>query len=233
VKNSLSQKLNCLCIDKRTKDPHTGQTHIVLDRGTKVLLPPNVDSVPALLLVNEKYRVIVGQDIYQYLNPKVESQNNAATGNNGEPAGFLLGNTVQNVMSEQYTFYNMSPDELSSKGRGGMRQMHNYVPATMDSFKIPTPEETYKSDKIGEVSMDSLQQKRNQEILEVKPPMSLSIDSIGTNNTNVYAPSGPPVMDANVGIQPPPYRSQQNSGYGQNFGFSSNRNPSSAYLVNI
>jgi hypothetical protein len=59
----------------------------------------------------------------------------------------------------------MSPEELSAKGNGGMRQMHNYVSATHDHWTIPTPEDTYRPDKIGgEISIDSLQQKRNSEI---------------------------------------------------------------------
>lgn len=241
VKNNLSQKFNCLCIDQRVKDPHTGQIHIVLDRGTKLLLPPNIQSVPSLLLMSQKNRVVVGEDIFHHLNPQVKDQNMAATGNNGEPIGYLFSNVNQNVVSEQYTYYNMSPDELSSKGRGGQRQMHNYAPATLDTFQIPTPEETYRADKIGEVSMDSLQQKRNQEIIDVRPPAAIP-DAI-------YAPTGPPssqkggkpipqqnarFQDSNIGLQPPAYASQQNSVYGQNQGFSNTRNPNnSPFLVNI
>ena len=69
-------------------------------------------------------------------------------------------------MSEQYTFYDLSPDELSAKGRGGRRQMYNYVSAEHENpYNIPTPPDTYKPDKLGEsVSIDSLQQKRNEEL---------------------------------------------------------------------
>lgn len=248
VKHGFNQSINCLCIDKRAKDPNTGQTYLVLDRGTKVLFPPNIDSVPALLLVTDKYRVLLGEDIYRHFNPISEKQNNLATGNNGEPAGFLLSNMSSgglNVVSEQYTYYNMTPDELSSKGRGGRRQMHNYVPATLDTYQIATPEETYKADKIGEVSMDSLQQKRNQEVLDAKTPLTASLDS-AMSNQNVYAPMGPPpggpptvqfsgpnVQTYNTGLQPPPYMSQQTAVYGQGSGFSNNRNQQNSYFVNI
>lgn len=184
-----------------------------MDRGTKLLLPPGIQSVPALLLVNDKYRVVVGEDIYAYLNPQVKSQNNAATGNNGEPSGFLISNmSTGAVVSEQYTYFNMSPEELSSKGRGGMRQMHNYVPATLDHFQIPTPEETYRSDKIGNVSMESLQQKRNEDILSARPPIAESIDSIGSNGLKqkpVYAPQQHQQMPPQQHQQMPPQQHQQ------------------------
>ena len=253
VKHGFNQSLNFLCIDQRTKDPTTGQTYLVLDRGTKVLFPPNIDSVPALLLVTDKYRVVQGEDIYRHFQPIVANQNNLATGNNGEPAGFHLSNMSLgslNVVSEQYTYYNMSPDELSSKGRGGQRQMHNYVPATLDTYTIPTPEETYKADKIGEVSMDSLQQKRNQEVLEAKTPLTAGLDSAVSNQQKtVYTPMGPPagalptvqfanpgVQTYNTGLQPPPYMSQQTGNYGKGSGFSNHRNPTTtqnSYFVNI
>jgi hypothetical protein len=249
VKHGFNQTLNCLCIDQRTKDPTTGQTYLVLDRGTKVLFPPNIDSVPALLLITDKYRVVQGEDIYRHFQPIVANQNNLATGNNGEPSGFHLSNMSLgslNVVSEQYTYYNMTPDELSSKGRGGQRQMHNYVPATLDTYTIPTPEETYKADKIGEVSMDSLQQKRNQEVLDTKTQVSMSLDSAVSNQQKmVYAPSGPNsappsvqfsgpnVQTYNTGLQPPPYMSQQTANYGQGSGFSNHRNPQNSFFVNI
>lgn len=250
VKHGFNQSLNFLCIDQRTKDPTSGQVYLILDRGTKVMLPPNIDSVPALLLVTDKYRVLQGEDIYRHFQPIVANQNNLATGDNGEPMGFVLSGASSsglNVVSEQYTYYNMTPDELSSKGRGGRRQMHNYVPATLDTYKIPTPEETYKADKIGEVSMDSLQQKRNQEVLEAKSPMATSIDSAVSNQSNpVYTPMGPPagappsvqfanpgVQTYNVGLQPPPYMSQQTAVYGKGSGFSNHRNQQNSYFVNI
>jgi hypothetical protein len=48
VKENLTSALNCICIDKRSRDPKTGQINIHLENGTKLLMPPNVHSVPAL-----------------------------------------------------------------------------------------------------------------------------------------------------------------------------------------
>ena len=61
--------------------------------------------------------------------------------------------------------YNMTPEELSAKGKGGMRQMYNYVSANQDTLFIQTPPDTYRPDKISNsVTIDTLQQQRNAEI---------------------------------------------------------------------
>jgi hypothetical protein len=187
--------MNCLCIDKRVKNQYTGQTFIVTERGAQILLPPNIQRVPSLLLVKNQYNIIIGDEIYNHFTPKVSHQNNLATGNNGEPFGYLFGSipNFMNVVSEQYTYYNMSPDELSSKGRGGMRQMHNYVSAAHDYLNIPTPDETYKSDKIGNVSMETLQQQRNEEIVKLAPPPNAGVDALPNGySPPIYTPQGPP-----------------------------------------
>jgi hypothetical protein len=59
----------------------------------------------------------------------------------------------------------MTPDELSAKGRGGERQMYNYVSANHDTMNIRTPPDTYQPDKLSnEITIDVLEQKRNSEI---------------------------------------------------------------------
>ena len=42
------------------------------------------------------------------------------------------GSDGSNIVSEQFTYYNMTPEELSAKGKGGQRQMYNYVSASQD-----------------------------------------------------------------------------------------------------
>ena len=66
VKGNLADKLNFLCIDKRRRDPNNNQIYIHLENGQRVIMPPNVHSVPALLLVKQSYRVVLGDDIIQY-----------------------------------------------------------------------------------------------------------------------------------------------------------------------
>ena len=174
AKNNLTNKLNCINIDKRTRNPNTNQTLIHLENGTTVQLPPNVHSVPSLLLVKDKYAVIIGEEIYQYLSPKVSVQNAVATNNEGEPEAYIfagLNSGGVNIMSEQYTYYDMSPDELSAKGRGGMRQMYNYMPAMHDGFTIPTPPDNYRPDKVTNDSLEELQMKRNAEVANQQNPV--------------------------------------------------------------
>jgi len=167
TKNNLTDQLNFVCIDKRQKDPQNGQMYIVLENGNKVLLPPNIHSVPALLLVKKNYNVILGENISEYLKPQVKEKMNNATNFNGEPVGFSLNDNAygSNVASEQYTFYNMSSEELSGRGSGGNRQLFNYVNASLESGSIETPPDTYRPDKLSNnVTIDVIQQQRNAEL---------------------------------------------------------------------
>ena len=171
VKENLTSALNCICIDKRTTNPNTGQIQIELENGKKVLMPPNVQYVPSLLIVSQKYSAIFGGEIIKYFEPYVKKKVEEATLVNGEPVGITLGQpSGSNILSEQFTFYNMSPDELSAKGKGGMRQMYNYVSAEHSLYSIPTPVDNYRPDKVGEgVSIESLEKQRNQEVPLVEP----------------------------------------------------------------
>lgn len=184
AKNGMTDKFNFICIDRRVQDPQTQQTYVVLDRGSKVLLPPNVHRVPNLVLINEKYRSVVGDDIYGYLEALIRTGGKKAQfseQSGGEPTGYVLGSSAGgvNIVSETYTYYDAKPEELLAKGTGAMRQMHNYAPVTIhESIKpIMTPKETYRPNKVGEdVTLDSLQQKRNDELQSSMPYASQHIN---------------------------------------------------------
>ena len=167
-KNNLGDKLNCICIDKRGRDPTTNQMVVHLENGKRVIIPPNVQSVPALLLIKQNFNAIFGNEIIKYLEPQIQVQKETAFQTAfGEPMGFTLSssNAGTNITSEQYTFYDMSPDELSTKGRGGQRQMYNYVSVNDGPKFIQTPPDTYRPDKIeSSVTMDSLEIKRKEDI---------------------------------------------------------------------
>jgi hypothetical protein len=166
--SGLIDKVNAICIDKRIVNPNSGQIQIVLEDGKKLLLPPNVQGVPALLIVSKKYSAIFGDEILQYFGPYVQNKQVEATGLLGEPVGITLGQSMGNILSEQYTFYDMTPDELSAKGSGGNRQMGTYVSASHDNYSIQTPVDTYRPDKVGEsVSIESLEQARNKDVSQV------------------------------------------------------------------
>ena len=165
-KSGLTEKLNCICIDKRKRNPSTNQTFVELDDGKQVLLPPNLQSVPALLLIHKNYSIVLGNDIIQHFEPEVKKKLSDTNFGSGEPTSYSIKTSSggSNIVSEQFTFYNMSSDELSAKGSGGQRQMYDYVPVNGNNM-IQTPPDTYKPDKISnELTIDKIQQQRNTDV---------------------------------------------------------------------
>ena len=182
VKINLINKVNCICIDKRVRDYNTNQIYITMENGQRLLLPTNINSVPALLMVNNKYTVIVGEEIYKHFSELV-NEHHRGMPNGGEPMGYAMTGPIStgNIVSEQYTYYNMSPEELKTSGKGGMRQMYNYIPASHEQITIFTPPDEYRPDKVS-MSMEDIQNRRNTELqgLTVPPPagMDLSRQSV-------------------------------------------------------
>jgi len=172
VKANMSNKISFICIDKRFTDPKTNQVYISLENSTKVIMPPNIHSVPALLLIKQNYKVLLGDDILKHYHPQMKELNERATNYNGEPVAFpiMQSSGGTNIISEQFTMYNMTPDELSAKGRGGNRQMYNYVSASDEIQFIQTPADTYRPDKLSSsVTIDTLQQQRMDEVSQIVP----------------------------------------------------------------
>jgi len=169
-KSQTSKDIHFICIDKRVKDS-SGKVFIILQNEQKIVMPENVSKVPALLLLNDNYKVLYGDDIYQRLKPQVTQEVKQATKNNMEPSSFAFDGfgAGAGISSDAYSFLDQSDDELSVKGNGGLRQMHSYVSLNDSmslSMKLPTDEADYKGSKIkeGETSMESLQRKREQEL---------------------------------------------------------------------
>ena len=172
VKANMSDKISFICIDKRTRDSKTNQTFITLENGGKVIMPPNIQSVPSLLSIKHGYKVIVGDEIITHYHKTLKTVSATHSKDIGEPSAFYLGKSSggSNIMSEQYTMYNLTPEELSAKGVGGKRQLYNYVPADDNLQFINTPEDNYQADKVSsDITIDSLQQKRMDEIASIMP----------------------------------------------------------------
>jgi len=125
-KSNVQKEIHFICIDRRVKDANN-KTYIILENEQKIILPDNITRVPALLLLNEGYQVLYGDQILQHLKPRQEVEVRKATQNNMEPMAFSFGGGFSNIVSDQYSFLDQSPEDLESKGNGGMRQMHNYV----------------------------------------------------------------------------------------------------------
>ena len=170
TKTQHAKDIHFICIDKRVKDG-SGKTFIVLQNGQQIIMPENVTRVPALLLLNQNYKVIYGDDIYQHLKPAQVQMVKEATRNNMEPMSFQdgFGGFGGSIVSDNYSFLDQSDSELSVKGDGGLRQLHSYVSLNESmnlSMHMPQDDHEYKSDKMkeGEMSVEALQRRREQEL---------------------------------------------------------------------
>jgi hypothetical protein len=175
-KSNNQKDIHFICIDKRIKES-SGKIFIVLENSQKIIMPENVNRVPALLLLNQGYHVLYGEAILNHLKPRQEAAIKMATQNNMEPMAFSFGGGLNDIVSDSYSFLDQGSDELEAKGNGGMRQMHNYVDLNY-SDKITTPgdDHDYKSsNKIsGELTIEQLQQHREAELQKItgnKPPI--------------------------------------------------------------
>ena len=66
AKGGFADSLSCICIDKRKRNPNTNQVVVYLENGQQAILQPNIQSVPVLLLVNQKYKMVMVSDIIRY-----------------------------------------------------------------------------------------------------------------------------------------------------------------------
>lgn len=164
-KISIKKDIHFVCVDRRVKREN-GSTYIILENGQEILLPPTVNKVPALLLLNRGHNVLFGNDINKYIEPINVVSQQVATKNNGEPLAYSMCGSMYGVASDNYSFLDQESDELSAKGDGGLRQKHHYSTIN-DNDCIETPPETYVADTIGNISMEQLQQKRNNDIMNV------------------------------------------------------------------
>ena len=146
-------------------------------------MPDNVTRVPALLLLNQSYNILYGEQILEYLKPKQEVEVRKATQNNMEPMAFSFGGGFGDIVSDQYSFLDQAPEELEAKGNGGMRQMHNYVNLNQaDTFTITTPKDETEYKGVNRIAEDGskdlmaqIQAQRDADLRNItgnKPPLS-------------------------------------------------------------
>ena len=163
-KSNIKDNIHYICIDRREKDKNNN-TYILFENGQRVILPPSINKVPALLLLNQGHRVLFGNDIINHLQPREISYNKETVNKMNEPDPFAFGSGFNGVSSDSYSFWDQSSEDLMAQGNGGIRQLYNY--ATIDSNDnqtIETPPDTYAPDKIGNVSLEQLQQQRNNDL---------------------------------------------------------------------
>lgn len=166
-KMNLQKDVHFICIDKRVKDA-SNKTFIVLENGQRIIMPDNINRVPALLLLNQGFNVLYGDSILQHFKPKQVAMTKQATQNNMEPSAFSFSGG--DIVSDQYSFLDMDSDALKATGNGGARQMHNYVDLNFsDNISTPVDETEYKkSSKMPEgMTVEKLQQQRDQDLHKI------------------------------------------------------------------
>lgn len=162
-RSQLNEDYHFLCIDKRIQMPDGG-VMLLIKNGQQVLLPPSITKVPALMLVNNGFHVLFGDQIYQHIQPKEKELQKKSTNNQGEPNAFSFAGLSQSgITSDQFSFLDMNADDLLAKGAGGTRQMYNYVNIAEDStMGIETPPDNYSPDKVGESDIEQYTNQRNE-----------------------------------------------------------------------
>ena len=160
-KTKIQKNIHFLSIDKRVQKAE--KWYIVLDNGRQIFLPPNIVKVPSLLLLNKGNKILIGDDVLNYLRPQIYQEKHQATQNNMEPLAFSIYE-MGSSLSDNYSYLDQTSEEMSAaKGNGGMRQMHSFVRLNQID-KIQTPPEDYEPDKVGEVDMGKLQAQRANDI---------------------------------------------------------------------
>jgi len=150
--------IHFVCIDKREKH-EDGSWHVILENGQRMLLPSTISTVPSVLLLHHGNRMLTGKiEIEKYLNPGETTIMNEATNFNGEPQAFSLCE-MGSGLSDNYSYLDMSAEELSAKGDGGLRMMHSYSTISQNQT-IATPPDDYEPNKIGQVDLGKLQMER-------------------------------------------------------------------------
>ena len=160
--NNKTENIHFICIDNRITE-RSGIINVILENGHKIILPPTVKSVPSLLLLDKGHQVVEGNEIYNILLP--ETKNKREEINSDEPVAFKINtSSMTGVASDTFSFLDMSSEDLSAKGGGGLRQMHHYV--TIDEVRpIETPPDDYTADKVSnEVTIDKIRAEREKDI---------------------------------------------------------------------
>ena len=168
-KTPMIDEIHFISIDKRIKE-NDGKIYIILENGQKIIMPNNIDKVPALLMLNGNYNVLYGEDIYNFIKPREKEMARVATNNNMEPLAYCLsGGSYGGIVSDNFSFLDMDPESLKAKGDGGLRQTHNYFcindqSENNNNIYTPSDEQKYKQPKLGEnVTIEQLQQQRDQD----------------------------------------------------------------------
>jgi len=164
-KSDIQKKIHFLNIDKRVKEGK--KLYVMLENGQKILLPPMIKQVPALLMLNRGNQILFGNDVMNFYKPLIKTEKEVAVKFEGEPMAYSFTGEMGTTMSDNYSYLDQSAEELKAKGNGGMRQMHNFVTLSHKDI-IETPPEDYEPDKVGTIDLSKLQGQREQDIRKLQ-----------------------------------------------------------------
>jgi hypothetical protein len=191
-KYDMSDQIHFICIDGRVNK--NGNTYAVLPNGQEMLIPKNITAVPALLLLNQQYKVVYGiNDIINFFQRGIEQKVNYATKNNTIPVSTSVddgysafGGFGSGIVSDHFSFLDQDDNEMSAKGDGGLRQMHNYARPNENIIYTPglktnnnnssNNEETNKNKiRDGDTSslLDRYKQERDRDLQMYGPKMAI------------------------------------------------------------
>ena len=160
-KNNLHNDIHFICIDKRINK--NNKNYIILENGQELILPDTITGVPALMLIKDNYKILLGNEIIEYLNfnnknniPSIQKNDNLSP----EPSAFSLNDATIGIHSDNFSFLDQDHDALSAKGDGGMRQLYSYATINHED-NIKTPNEDYVPDKINDDAIKSYEDNRN------------------------------------------------------------------------
>jgi hypothetical protein len=159
-RNGMNDKFVFISIDKRFVKNNV--TYIMNPNGTSFALPPMINRVPVLLL-KPNHEILSGNQILDYIKPQVKTIKEEKTMLYNEPNPFSLNmdnGNVYGVKSDNFSFLDSTPDELSAQGAGGVRQMYNYSTLDQES-NIETPLQSDKTAKLN-MTVEQLEQQRNE-----------------------------------------------------------------------
>ena len=138
VRANLTTEIAFVCIDKRGNDPNTNQMYIIMENGDRVLMPPNIHSVPAILMIKSNYKVIYGDEIIRHYEPNIVNDKMSATNFNGEPSGFSMngsslldarsmGISLDATYNGRQTIQTPPPEKGNNKIKDGDNTMTNQM----------------------------------------------------------------------------------------------------------
>ncbi len=164
AKSNEKQDTHFICIDKRIQK--NNKIYIILENNQEILLPNTITKVPALLYLNStnnNNNIFFGDEIINKLKFNMNSFTNKIEDikNTEEPISFSFGAFQSSIVSDSFSFWDQDADSLSASGNGGLRQLYNYSTINQEQL-INTPKDDYIPDKIGDISIEKLQNERNK-----------------------------------------------------------------------